>query len=966
LSLARAFLASLPIGTRVALEGTGELAFSGEANLWPAANVLATPGLPLLGAPKIATTAGVTVGARWRLTGAFEVSATRTDERVVRLDIHRRARSALSVSARASIGATAPLARRDLFAWLVAALGADPEVDVLALVDAGLTNEQVTTLQQAVTGSLDRTLSLDAQVHLSDTRTAEALAAFEIDLSRVDAAAESALEETMRGSAASLGRVATSRGEHGVRLVSSTVSRLLRRRTRWRINLLGALNASGLSELVRRGSCTYDPIAGTLTIADEVASRRLAVSSRPFETDPDRLRRVLLESLIVTAAYRMSGALGTVDLRLRHAFIEQRGRASVADLTRCYAAIEALGLCDAAERERRLAAFPAVSRLTFVLECRLAQRRTDALFLDDAGSPHGAEHYERVARAALLALLPRDAGSRGGYRRLPLEDETTWARMKALGQPNLAAALPPGVARQPARVAVVTADYTTVSWWADAMHRAACALAEARAYVAAISHDALLPSDPHLREIRHRLERGLASVVSTTSERWGEPWDIVALHLASGRRAATRAAIVSPALTASYPGPAAHVRRQAAPFDAAQDDPGAVVCAPGSATARGRAPKRVSADAFTPAERDLLARHVVNLRDGALAGDGPGAVTDADVRRIFTEFLFDGPPAQRGPAARLVFVAHGGLVPEAEGLRSALARVPFWRARGLYPVCFVWRTGLLETLSGLARRAASAFDPRQAPRGPLLDAMIEAAVRVPGQAIWGQMKRDAERAVGPGGGARVVARLGGQLLAREPRVEVHAVGHSAGCIFLAHFVPTLLGSQRASVEEQEAGDRGIPRVDSLHFVAPAITTALFASRVKRLVGPGAPIRRFTLYALRADREACDRVGAYGKSLLHLVSRSCEPRVPTPLLGLQESLEQDVRLVRFFGLAGSSRLADALFAPTSPDAPPGCRTEATTHSGFDDDPATMDSIVWRMVCANSTLPEPCGSRVTPGA
>jgi pimeloyl-ACP methyl ester carboxylesterase len=226
--------------------------------------------------------------------------------------------------------------------------------------------------------------------------------------------------------------------------------------------------------------------------------------------------------------------------------------------------------------------------------------------------------------------------------------------------------------------------------------------------------------------------------------------------------------------------------------------------------------------------------------------------------------------------------------------------------------------------------------------------MIEAAVRVPGQAVWGQMKRDAERAVGPGGGARLVARLAGQLLAREPRVEVHAVGHSAGCIFLAHFVSTL------------------PRVDSLHFVAPAITTALFASRVKRLVGPGAPIRRFTLYALRADREACDRVGAYGRSLLHLVSRSCEPRVPTPLLGLQESLEQDVRLVRFFGLAGSSRLADALFAPTSPDAPPGCRTEATTHSGFDDDPATMDSIVRRMLCADSTLPEPWESGVTSGA
>jgi hypothetical protein len=905
----RAFLAALPIEMRVALEGTGELVFSGEARLWPVANTLATPGLPVLATLKLPGASAVAVSVRWRLTGDFELSATRTDSRLVRLDFHRRAGSAFSVSASASIGETATPGRRDLFEWLTRALGADSEGSVLPPDAAGLTSEQFTGLLRAVAASVDRTLSLAAHLHIAASCADEALASFEIDLDRLDQAAEAALDETVRGWPAALGLAASTRGEHGVRLVSSTATRLLRRRTRWQVNLLGALNAPGLSELVRRGTCTYDPIGGALTIADEVASTGLSVSTRPLETDPARLRRVLLESLIVTAAYRGSGTLRSVHARLRHAFVEQRTRASVADLRRCYAAIGALGLCDATEIQRRLASATGVDRLTWVLECRLARQRPETLFLAAGGMPHGIDHYERLARTALLALLPQDDEARA-FRRWPLAHDEVWARLKALGQPNLAAALPPAVARDPWRVAMVAADYRTITWWATAMHRAARALAQARAWLGA-HEGSLSPSDSGLAEVRRQLERALAPVVSTAAEPWGDPWDILALHLASGGRAAMHAAIVSPALTASYRG--ARLRRPA----------------PGP---------RSAPDEFTPADRDLLARHVVNLRDGMLAGAAPGAASEDAVRRIFTRLGLEDGGQRRGTPTRIVFLAQGGLAPETVGLRAALARIPFWRASGLYPVFFVWHAGLAETLGGLVRSVASAVDPQGPPRGPILDAIIEAAVRVPAQSIWSQMKRSAERAAVPGGGARLVAQLARELAARAEAVEIHAVGHSAGSIFLAHFLPALL-------EGPPGGNS--PHVETLHLIAPAITTALFASRVKHLVGPDAPIRRFTLYALRAECEINDCLGPYGKSLLHLVRRSCEPECPTPLLGLQESVERDVRLARFFGFAGTSRVADVLFAPTAPDARPRDRAEAASHAGFGDDPATMDTIVHRM-------------------
>ena len=72
---------------------------------------------------------------------------------------------------------------------------------------------------------------------------------------------------------------------------------------------------------------TFDPVSGTLTAADKVSARRIRVKEKPFESDSEKLRKVLFESLMVTAAYQASRALGsTVSLTADHTYLEQRGR----------------------------------------------------------------------------------------------------------------------------------------------------------------------------------------------------------------------------------------------------------------------------------------------------------------------------------------------------------------------------------------------------------------------------------------------------------------------------------------------------------------------------------------------------------------------------------------------------------------------------------------------------------------
>ena len=190
------------------------------------------------------------------------------------------------------------------------AISPNPEADLLTLVDAGLDDEAIEAIQQAIAASIDRSLTLSAQLQLSALREDEALFSYDIELSRLDQAGKAAVGEAMHGRLAAIGQAADV-ASGPIRLVASAAKQLRERKTSWRINLLGILNVASFVELVREGSVTFDPVSGTLTAADKVSARRIRVKEPPLESDPEKLRKVLFESLMVTAAYQASRALGS-------------------------------------------------------------------------------------------------------------------------------------------------------------------------------------------------------------------------------------------------------------------------------------------------------------------------------------------------------------------------------------------------------------------------------------------------------------------------------------------------------------------------------------------------------------------------------------------------------------------------------------------------------------------------------
>lgn len=372
------------------------------------------------------------------------------------------------------------------------------------------------------------------------------------------------------------------------------------------------------------------------------------------------------------------------------------------------------------------------------------------------------------------------------------------------------------------------------------------------------------------------------------------------------------------------------------PVDAEPEEETASTRAPAIPTVRfdgaERRPK-LSAENLT-----ALRPFVINLRQGEFSNDGLFATAPGDVDAIFEEHLPREIEVARakGVPPRILFYAHGGLVSESAALQKANERVEWWLRQGIYPIYFVWETGLFEMIGQLLERTrAHAVAGTRDVWDYTTDPVVEAAVRaLRGPTIWAGMKRSAERACMGTGGALHTAMRVASFCAKNPDVELHAVGHSAGSIFLSHFLPSALN----------AGARSFRTV---HFLAPAVRTDVFRERLGDLLGSG--IDSLTLYTMRKDLERADDCrGVYRKSLLYLIQNALEPESPTPLLGLEESLRSDIELRRIFGLGEKpSPVANVVWSPSAVETGRSS-SRATTHGGFDDDAATLDSIARRVL------------------
>jgi hypothetical protein len=345
---------------------------------------------------------------------------------------------------------------------------------------------------------------------------------------------------------------------------------------------------------------------------------------------------------------------------------------------------------------------------------------------------------------------------------------------------------------------------------------------------------------------------------------------------------------------------------------------------------------------------DSLRPYVIDVgNNGELSGSGDYWTTPDDLERLITT---DIPNATRGwKKRRIMLYLHGGLNNEKDSAKRVAAMRGPCLANQIYPLHVMWETGFMESVQSYFADWFTNADKLSGRSllgsvGEGRDWVIERSLAPPLRAIWGEMKENARLA------SEHRENLGAmQLLAQfisaagqagKKDWELHIVAHSAGSIFFAYMLQHIVRLQ-------------LP-LASVQFLAPAVESEVFKAQVLPQAQAGTcPLP--VLYLLSDAAERDDTVGSqlvYGKSLLYLVSRACERKRDTPILGMEAWLMRDPDLVQAYQEPDASGLPRLVISGGAPE-PAGeekASSQSRSHGGFDNDAPTMNSVLYRILGA----------------
>lgn len=321
-----------------------------------------------------------------------------------------------------------------------------------------------------------------------------------------------------------------------------------------------------------------------------------------------------------------------------------------------------------------------------------------------------------------------------------------------------------------------------------------------------------------------------------------------------------------------------------------------------------------------------LAPYIINTENnGKLSMSGEFHTRKEDVDALASSLI----PAHRaawgipvGQPLDVALYAHGGLVNERAAAETASTWIPLLKNAKVFPIFFMWESGLLETLLDEIKDYFSKGGA--VPTGGFLAGLdrwwsdrVEGVGRLIGKPRWNEMKENAEQLSSrTDGGARLLVN---SLKPLQGQIRLHLIGHSAGAVVHAHLAELLVGQGW--------------QIESLSLMAPAARIDLFRQKLVPLLKAGSIRRVAQLHlvdACESDEGSMRIAFGYRRSLLYMISNGLEENRNVPILGMQKFFERDVLPLQLPNLRHFSS--------------PGGITQATQHGAFDDDPSTQGSVI----------------------
>ncbi|MDP2779274.1 C1 family peptidase [Devosia sp.] len=329
----------------------------------------------------------------------------------------------------------------------------------------------------------------------------------------------------------------------------------------------------------------------------------------------------------------------------------------------------------------------------------------------------------------------------------------------------------------------------------------------------------------------------------------------------------------------------------------------------------------------TPRRQDVIG-HIIHIDDGHLVETGQYGTPMASLEET-AKLLRQGAEGDERKYDHILFYAHGGVTDANAAARKTAAMRDGFKRNGIYPIHFIWETGLIEEVTDILFRKAETRGGRITGFEEAMDFLIEKLSAGIGRALWREMKADAHRSFASGAQSAAAVRSilsVNEGLARP--LKIHLVGHSAGSNFVGEFIAAWQKLAPASSS-----------IDNCFVLGAACTVAQYEAHFRPSLD-GSDLKHLTVYNLSEERECADTVGPYSKSLLYLVSHAFEEAATTPLLGMEIHATKIPK----------HKHQDILHTSGKDTR----RTDAKSHGGYGSDLTTLNDIL-KVVCGDKYRP-----------
>jgi hypothetical protein len=538
-------LFTLGVGDVAIMEGTGSLTVSGTVNLLTSVNPLASiTSFALPGTIQIQEGAAINITASFTIKGDFQIRIQKVDAGTVRMGFYRRRGADFTLQASPSVGLTAGTTNVDFISAVLGVIGPNPFPSADQLEKAGLTQDK----QQAIVGTLkaaiQRSLALSIQAELQVLSSQEAAFLYEISLNALGEDGRATIQDALR---LNLSALSDSKKPlpNGIREIQDLLTTIRTKGQNLKINVLGIYNYESVTDLTLKGTVLADPASGEIVITDSANATRIS-GAISFLANPDKLRKVLAQSFLITAAYRCSGLIAhSPSLKASYWHFAENARTDSPTMAANLNVLRVLSLISAAQEQPSLPSVGDFGHSTFYVNTDYDDALSQGLFLRSDGEPRGIEEYEQIGRRALqMLILP---GGEDEFRLRAWQDEATWQQVKETGGTavNLAQLFPD--LSPDTQIPVIAGDYVLIEWWATTMAGMGKSLSAAKRFFSQNPPPA--SGSPAFQKVQTDLWHQMADVARNTHDRFSDPWGLVAMDLASGQQSMASAQLVSSALT---------------------------------------------------------------------------------------------------------------------------------------------------------------------------------------------------------------------------------------------------------------------------------------------------------------------------------------------------------------------------------------------------------------------------------